>query len=345
MVNRQWNRRKFDRRDSRWQRRKAVANFHTPVLAREVCEALLPALGPTSDAAAGTLVDATCGGGGHILALAESGASLRQVVAFDRDADALAHAARRLEGLDCPLRMFHAPFSSLAEKLNEAGTAAVGAIIADLGVSSHQLDAVERGFSFRGDAPLDMRMDQSRGVPLAERLSELDAPALADVLRRYGEEPDASRIAAAIVAAAPKRTSELAAVVEAAMSAPQRRRLGRRIHPATRTFQALRIWLNDELGELERFLADAPELLVVGGRLGIITFHSLEDRCVKRRFRALSQRPAETVRVPIPEAELPPLRFGIPKGWANGRVAAADEIDANPRARSARLRVLERFAA
>ncbi|TPV96640.1 MAG: 16S rRNA (cytosine(1402)-N(4))-methyltransferase RsmH [Myxococcales bacterium FL481] len=347
MVNSQGNEQKFDRRDSRWQPRKAVANFHTSVLADEVCEALVPALSPSSE---GTLVDATCGGGGHIAALAQAGACLREVLAFDRDADALAHAAKRLGDLNCPLRMFHAPFSTLASRLDELVVGGererseVSAIIADLGVSSHQLDEMPRGFSFRGDAPLDMRMDPSRGAPLSERLAELDVKALAGVLRRYGEEPDASRIAAAIVQAGPRRTAELAAVVEAAMSAPQRRRLGRRIHPATRTFQALRIWLNDELGELERLLDSAPDLLVVGGRLGVITFHSLEDRCVKHRFRALTRRPEAALRMPVPEAELMPLRFAIPKGWANGRVATPAETAANPRARSARLRVLERRA-
>ena len=198
------------------------------------------------------------------------------------------------------------------------------------------------GFRFARDAPLDMRMDRSCGQPLAERLAELDAQSLADILRRYGEEPDASRIAQAIVRAAPTRTAELASVVESAMSAPQRRRLGKRIHPATRTFQALRIWLNEELTELDGFLAAAPELLVIGGRLGVITFHSLEDRRVKRRFRSLSERPEIPRRVPLLESELAPARFAIPKGWGTGRVARADEIESNPRARSARLRILER---
>ncbi|MEE9385226.1 MAG: 16S rRNA (cytosine(1402)-N(4))-methyltransferase RsmH [Nannocystaceae bacterium] len=329
---------------SRWQQEGVGDGFHTSVLAREVCEGLLPALtasGPQSPPS-GVLLDATCGAAGHVLALVAAGAPLRQLIAFDRDAEALAHASDRLRHVEFAVRMFHAPFSALADRLAEAGVSAVNAIIADLGVSSHQLDTGARGFSFRSDAPLDMRMDASRGAPLSERLVGLDVPSLARILWRYGEEPDAQRIATAILREGPTRTLALADVVSAAMSARKRRALGRRIHPATRTFQALRIWVNGELEELERFLEVAPGYLCVGGRLAVISFHSLEDRRVKQRFRSLSRAPELPRQIPLRESERPVARFAVPSGWASGRAASTEERGLNPRARSARLRLLER---
>lgn len=318
-----------------------MAEFHTSVLADEVCEALGPALVPSDRVPAPILVDATCGAGGHTRALIDA-AHPAQVFCFDRDTDALAHAAQRLRDAACPVRMCHAPFSELARVLADHAVTGVSAIVADLGVSSHQLDTAPRGFSFQADGPLDMRMDASRGRPAAELLAEIEPDALARILREYGDEPDARRIARAIVEARPTTTRALAEAVTQAMSAAQRRALGRRIHPATRTFQAIRILVNDELGQLDALLASAPKLLVVGGRLGIISFHSLEDRRVKRRFRELSRGPQPPRGVPLRADELPTPEFTIPRGYANGVTASTEERDRNPRARSARLRVLER---
>lgn len=323
------------------------ASYHTPVLLREVCDALVPALCRSAAEPGGrpVFVDATCGGGGHtravVLAYRDAcpqGPALR-AIALDRDPDALA-AAR--EVVPPEVELVHASFSRLAEVLDRAEVARPSAVLADLGVSSHQFDEGARGFSFQHDAPLDMRMDPTSGAPLSQRLEELSAPELTRILREYGEEPDAPRIAAAIVAARPKTTRQLASVVAAAMSAAQRRKLGLRINPATRTFQALRIFLNDELGELEALLRDAPERLAVGGRLGVITFHSLEDRAVKQRFAALARAEQPPPGLPIAARDLPQPRFQIPAGWRQGAVPAPDEVERNPRSRSSRLRVLER---
>lgn len=318
-----------------------MAGYHETVLAQEVCEALAPALEPSAAVPGPILVDATTGGGGHTAALLDR-ARPAQVLCFDRDTEALAEATRRLADAPCPVRMFHAPFSELASRLADDGIGGVSAIVADLGVSSHQLDTPQRGFAFSSEGPLDMRMDQSRGRSAAELLAQIDVKELAGVLRDYGEEPDARRIARAIVEAKPETTRALAEVVSEAMSAAQRRAIGRRIHPATRSFQAIRMLVNDELGELERFLETAPELLVVGGRLGIISFHSLEDRRVKRRFRELSTGDQPPVGVPLRHDELPKPRFSVPKPYRNGLKASADEVERNPRSRSARLRVVER---
>jgi len=315
---------------------------HVPVLLREVCRALGPAL----PAAGGVLVDATCGLAGHLIALLEAAHPAR-VIAFDRDPQARALAWARLEaaGRTGGVTLVDAPFSTIAARVRDAGVTHVHAILADIGVSSLQLDRGTRGFSWRVDAPLDMRMDPSGGPTAAEILASIDAGALTRILRELGEEPDAGRIAKAIVAARPTTTFALAETVATAMSAPQRRKLGLRIHPATRTFQALRLHVNDELGQLDRLLEDAPELLAVGGRLGVISFHSLEDRRVKQRFAALSRAPAVPAHVPMRADELPRAKFALPAEFAKGVTAAPDELAANPRARSARLRVLERTQA
>lgn len=314
---------------------------HISVLAREVCDALEASLPPVGEAPRGVYVDATCGAGGHIAAVLERFSPAR-IIAFDRDQTALDRARTRLADARTPILFVHAPFSALGPTLQAEGVQADG-ILADLGVSSMQLDQGARGFSFRADAPLDMRMDQSGAKTAAELLEELDLPSLIRILREYGEEPDAPRIARAILEAKPKTTGALAQVVADAMSHKQRRKLGLRIHPATRTFQAIRIHLNDELGELDTLLTDGPEALTPGGRLAIITFHSLEDRRVKQRFRKLS-RPADTLPgLPIPESERQ-APYSLPKPFSKGVTAAPDETDHNPRARSARLRVLERVA-
>jgi 16S rRNA (cytosine1402-N4)-methyltransferase len=261
---------------------------------------------------------------------------------LDRDPDALRIARTRLARFEPPIEFVRAPFSTLAAALSDRGISQVSAIVADLGVSSLQLDSPQRGFSFRHDGPLDMRMDPQAGLSAADLLATIDVPELTRVLRDFGEEPDAGRIARAIVAARPRTTGELTRVVEQAMSAPQRRKLGLRIHPATRTFQALRIRVNAELEQLDRFLADAPGLLTPGGRLAVITFHSLEDRPVKQRFRALGKGPELPPHLPLRAQELPQPEFRIPRGYAAGMTPSEDERATNPRARSARLRVLER---
>ena len=186
-----------------------------------------------------------------------------------------------------------------------------------------------------------MRMDRSRGPSAADLLATIDERELSRILRSYGEEPDAPRIARAVIAARPTTTSALANVVSEAMSARQRRRLGARIHPATRTFQALRIHVNGELQELEQLLADAPARLTPGGRLAVISFHSLEDRVVKQRFAKLSSPPPLPRGLPIPESERGRADYSIPLG-RRGQTPGEAELSANPRSRSSRLRVLER---
>lgn len=312
---------------------------HISVLAREVCAGLEASLPKAGERPRGVYVDATCGAGGHIEEVLKRFAPER-VIAFDRDQTALDRARAHLASAQTPILFVHAPFSALGPRLRELGVKADG-ILADIGVSSMQLDQGERGFSFRTDAPLDMRMDQSGPMTAAQLLEDLDAPGLIRILREYGEEPDAPRIARAILDAKPKTTGALAQVVSDAMSHRQRRKLGLRIHPATRTFQAIRIHLNDELGELDTLLADGPHALTVGGRLEIITFHSLEDRRVKRAFRKLSSPEVTLPGLPIVESERQ-APFSIPKPFSKGVTADADETEHNPRARSARLRVLER---
>lgn len=326
--------------------------YHLPVLVHEVCAALVPPLRAAASArhpatsAPAIFVDCTCGGAGHSAAIlrasaefpAQGAAPPPRFLALDRDPDALAHARERLPALE----LFHRPFSQLAAVLAEQNLPTVTAILADLGVSSHQLDTGARGFSFQADAPLDMRMDPTRGIPLSAALADLDHNTLTQILRDLGEEPDAARIARGILAAKPQTTRALADVVRASMSAPQLRQLGLRINPATRTFQALRIFLNRELEELDTLLHDAPEHLAVGGRLGIITFHSLEDRRVKQAFARLARAPAPPHGVPIPAALLPRARFAIPDEFRHGLTPGEAELAQNPRSRSSRLRVLER---
>ncbi len=319
------------------------ASYHTPVLVREVCEALVP---PLVAASAPVFVDATCGGAGHSLAVIEAYRGARpggpplRALALDRDPAALAEARRR--GAPPEMELVHANFGALAAVLDARGLADVTAVLADLGVSSHQLDTGARGFSFGADAPLDMRMDPTQGEPASQRIAEMSVAALTRALREFGEEPDAGRIAAAIVAGRPRTTGQLATIVADAMSAAQRRKLGKRINPATRTFQALRILVNDELGELDALLAAAPSRLQAGGRMGVITFHSLEDRAVKRRFAELARADLPPPGLPIAARDLPRPSFVIPAGLRQGAVPGPDEVLANPRSRSSRLRILER---
>jgi len=325
--------------------------YHQPVLVDEVCTALAPSLrevaGCRNGRPARILVDATCGGGGHTLALLQAGRP-DVVVALDRDSDAIAEAGRKLEApaaaLAVELHLIHAPNAELSTVLAEIGVTQVSALLADLGVSSHQLDSGPRGFSFRQAAPLDMRMDRREGLTAAEVLATIEERELTKILREYGEESDAGRIARAVCRIRPTTTLELANCVAEAMSARQRRALGLRIHPATRTFQALRIHVNGELEQLDALLQAGPEVLAIGGRMGVITFHSLEDRPVKRHFSRLSNAPQPPAGLPILASDLPQPRFCVPRKLRSLTPSAA-ELAANPRSRSSRLRVLERLAA
>ena len=287
----------------------------------------------------GWYVDATYGRGGHSAEILARLGPQGRLLALDKDADAVADARERL-GHDPRFRIEHAGFEDLAAVAapwREAGRPA--GILFDLGVSSPQLDESSRGFSFAHDGPLDMRMNRALGLTAAEWLANVSQQELADVLFRYGEEPRARQIAAAIVrerATAPLTTTrELASLVAAHAG----RQAGRtRIHPATRTFQAIRIALNDELGALERALVQCIELLDERGRLVVISFHSLEDRIVKR-FMAREARGDEAY-AGLPN--VPP--HARPRLELVGKLVrpGESEVERNPRARSARLRVAER---
>jgi 16S rRNA (cytosine1402-N4)-methyltransferase len=294
--------------------------MHAPVLVAEVISQLAPARG-------GLFVDCTLGAGGHTRALLEAGAS--RVLGLDRDRSALALAAESLHDRLDRVDMVHADYRSLGAVLDARGIPLVdGGILADLGVSSMQLDDAARGFSFRADAPLDMRMDRDSGLTAAALLQTVEETALADIIYQYGEERFSRRIARGIVRAREtgpiETTGQLAAIVRRAVPT----RGWQRIDPATRTFQALRIWVNRELEGLEDFIRLAVSRLLAGARLAIIAFHSLEDRIVKHTFRALAQADAPLISLVTRR----PLE------------ASDEEIAQNPRARSAKLRVAERLA-
>ncbi|VCU69554.1 Ribosomal RNA small subunit methyltransferase H [Pigmentiphaga humi] len=291
---------------------------------------------PAGGDAAGVWVDATFGRGGHSRALlARLGADARLVV-FDKDPQAIA-AARALAAEDARVTVVHEGFGGLGDELARLGIARIAGLMMDLGISSPQIDDAERGFSFMRDGPLDMRMDTTRGETAAQWLAHASIDDMREVIARYGEERFAFQIAKTIAASREKRpittTGELADLVAGAVRTREKGQ-----HPATRTFQAIRIHLNQELEELPRALAAALELLVPGGRLAVISFHSLEDRIVKQFIAAASRPGAETARLPLRESERPqPVLTSV------GRVLPTDEeVAGNPRARSAVLRVAER---
>jgi len=291
---------------------------HEPVMVAETLELLAPARG-------GLFVDCTVGLGGHARALLEAGAT--RILGLDRDPDALKLAASALAEFGDRVELVHADYRDLPQVLDQRGLTGVDGALADLGVSSMQLEAEGRGFSFRRDDPLDMRMDRSQGETAADWLAAIDEESLADVIFQYGEERYSRRIARAIVSSrnlTPIRTTAaLAQVVRGAIP----RRGYQRIDPATRTFQAVRIWTNRELERLDRFLAETAQRLLGGARLAVITFHSLEDRIVKHAFRALAQAEA-ALRVVTRRPTSP----------------SDEEVARNPRARSAKLRAIERLA-
>lgn len=287
-------------------------------------------------------VDCTLGFGGHARGLLEDGA---RVYGVDRDPEARAQAAERLAEFADRLTILAGDFRHLARLLAEAGVGQVDGVLADIGVSSWQLDRPERGFSFGHAGPVDMRMDPTQGVTAEALIRERSVPELAHILRTYGEERFAGPIARALRAWAegegPHDTVSLAAAVVAAL--PRKEAATRKRHPATRTFQALRIAVNDELGALTDLLAAIPAVLAPGGRALIISFHSLEDRLVKQTFAEWAGRRG----APSPRRGLPPPVEASPAfELVTKRAIQADdaEIAANPRARSARLRAVRKIA-
>ena len=311
---------------------------HVPVMPAEVLAMLATRAGSRT-------IDATVGGGGHAERILTAAAPDGRLLGLDADRAAISRVKRRLGSeFGDRLVLRQANFRELATVAPKAGFEAADGCLFDLGLSSDQLADADRGFSFRTAGSLDMRFDPSRGVAAAELLATLDADELTGLFRRYGEEPFAGRIARAIVEVrrtAPVTTAaELAALVERV--APGRAPGRRRVHPATRVFQALRVAVNEELDALQAGLAAAVDLLRPGGRLVVLSYHSLEDRIVKRFFQA--ERRGCTC---PPEAPVcvcgrqPRLRLVIPKGL----VPEEAEVVANPRARSARLRAAERLAA
>jgi len=290
---------------------------HIPVLPDEVLRLLEPERG-------GLFVDCTVGLGGHSRLLLERGVS--RLIGLDRDQAALTLARTELAEWGERVELVHADYRRLPEVLAERGIDRIDGALMDLGVSSLQLDAEGRGFSFRRDEPLDMRMDQSQGETAAELLARVNEKELADVIYSYGEERDSRRIARALIRARAERPLETTGQVAEIIRRAGRSKGWHRIDPATRTFQALRIWVNAELEGLAEFLEQTTERLATGRRLAVIAFQSLEDRVVKVAFRQFQQREPALARVLTKR----PV------------VASESEVLRNPRARSAKLRVVER---
>jgi 16S rRNA (cytosine1402-N4)-methyltransferase len=308
---------------------------HQPVLLDEVLEALNIKPG-------GIYLDATFGRGGHTKAILDRLGSEGRMLAFDQDPEAIEHGRRQFAD-ESRIEFVHCNFSQVERVIVEHGLEhRIDGVLMDLGVSSPQLDDAERGFSFLRSGPLDMRMDTSKGESAMQWLAKVKFHDLVNVLRRYGEERFAKRIASAVLQAREikaaenkiiSETGELAEIIANAVPVKEKNK-----HPATRSFQAIRIYINQELQAIEQGLQGAASVLAVGGRLAVISFHSLEDRMVKRFMRDSSSRPRLPAGLPIIEKdEEPPYRL-----VGKGRVAGKAETSKNPRARSARLRVLER---
>jgi 16S rRNA (cytosine1402-N4)-methyltransferase len=310
-----------------------VTFSHATVLRDEVAGLLAPTPGRR-------VLDGTLGGGGHAEALLERQA---HVIGLDRDPAALEAARGRLARFGDRFVAVHANFRDARQVLDSLHVDRVDGTLVDLGVSSPQLDQAARGFSFSGGGPLDMRMDTTRGQTLFERLQEAGEPELGRVIRDYGEEPKAYRIARAVKhALAEGKLTDTRALADVISAAIPRAQWPRTIHPATRTFQALRIWVNDEIGALQEWLETLPDIVGIGGRACAIAFHSLEDRPVKRRFAELSKGC-------VCPPDLPVCACGRTAGWRlltrKAVVAGEAELQTNPRARSAHLRCMERVAA
>jgi len=308
-----------------------AAYLHKPVMVAEVLSALRPRAG-------GRYVDGTVGGGGHAAALLKAGEPIGFLFGCDRDGAALEAAAERLAVFAGRFELRRGNFAELAEWI-EAGSCE--GVLLDLGVSSPQLDCAGRGFSFQQDGPLDMRMDQRQELTAARLVNDASAGELAEIFRDLGEEPEARRLARAIESERRFRrfetTRQLAELIE--RISPRR---GKRAHPATRVFQALRMAVNDELSALRRGLEAAVRLLKPGGRLAVITFHSVEDRLVKQFGRERSRDYLAADGVDVPELRRP----AAPRlKWVNRKAIRPGpvELAANPRARSAQLRVMEKI--
>ncbi len=308
-----------------------TASSHVTVLLHEAVEAL-------QVKPAGIYVDGTFGRGGHSRLILSKLGSQGRLIALDRDLAAVAHGQTIV---DARFSMVHAHFSAMAAVLADLGVPAVDGVLLDLGISSPQIDEGERGFSFRFDGPLDMRMDQSRGKTAAEWLAIMTEKQLSEVIRNYGEERFAKQVARAIIKARQdgqpiNTTGQLAKVVAGAIP-----KIEPGQNPATRTFQALRIFVNQELEELSLVLPDCLRLLRSGGRLAIISFHSLEDRIVKRFIQSEQDRDTLPAGLPVRASDLPQPRLtAIGKAIKPG----AAEVRANVRSRSAVMRVAERTA-
>lgn len=307
---------------------------HAPVMAREVVEYL-----GCRDGA--TYVDGTLGGGGHAVEILKASAPTGRVIGIDRDAEAIRAASGALAEYGDRVRLVKGNFRDLAGILVDLGEGPVDGVVLDLGVSSYQLDSPGRGFSFRFDSPLDMRMDTGAGVTARDLVNDLDAGELTRIFREYGEERDAGRIARAIARArarAPvETTGDLVRIIEETV--PKRFR-PKNIHPATRVFQALRIAVNDELECVERGIRGAIESLAKGGRLVVISFHSLEDRIVKNAFRDSSTGCVCPPRVPVCVCGRKPAAKVLTK---KAVLPSDTEILENPRSRSAKLRAVEKL--
>ncbi len=309
----------------------AIAFQHQPVLLSEVLK-LVEASGPR------LILDGTLGGAGHAAAMLDALPEAK-LVGIDRDPEALDAARARLDRFSDRVTLVHASFSEASRVLADLGIAQVDATLVDLGVSSHQFDTADRGFSFRFDAPLDMRMDTTRGMTAFELIDTTDEEDLANLIFQLGEERQSRRIARAVKADLPRTTGALAELVKRVAPAPRDA-----IHPATRTFQALRMAVNDELGELDKYLAQLPDLLADGGMGMVITFHSLEDRAVKHFFRehGTKRRHVSKYKAAATSAASPiTSAAGVFMEVAN-ETASNAEVASNPRARSARLRAVRR---
>lgn len=312
------------------------ASRHASVLLKETIEWLRPR-------PEGRYLDGTLGMGGHSEAILEAAAGKAELLGLDRDEEALDLAAQRLERFSDNTHLYHLPFSRYEDALDDLGWDKVDGAVLDLGVSSLQLDEADRGFSFIKDGPLDMRMDTASGLPSAKVLvNTMNHGELARIIRQYGEDPMAGKIASAILREREKdpieTTLRLASIVEKAY--PAKMRATARTHPATRTFQGLRIAVNRELEELSTFLETIVARLNPGGRVAIISFHSLEDRAVKRAFRAAAQECICPKHQPICTCEgVAKLKVLTKKPVA----ASEEETAVNTRSRSAKLRVAERL--
>lgn len=312
----------------------ATSHVHVPVMRDRVIALLAPAL----EQPGAVLVDATLGLGGHAEAALAAFPGMR-LVGLDRDTDALELSRTRLSPFARRTTLVHAVYDEIGEVLASLGIPSVQGVLFDLGVSSMQLDSAERGFAYAQDAPLDMRMDQTADLTAAEVVNTYPAPQLARILREYGEERFASKIAANIVKARPvSSTSELADIVRASIPAPARRTGG---NPAKRTFQALRIEVNGELDALRRAIPAALDALAVGGRIVVMSYQSLEDRIVKQALAegATSHAPAD---LPVVPASMEPWLKLVTRGAETPDDA---ELAANPRSASVRVRAAERVAA